>query len=319
MKVLVTGGAGFIGSHVVDGYVAAGHEVVVVDDLSRGRKEFVNPGARLYTLDLRDPRLTEVFEAEKPDAVNHHAAQSEVRRSVEDPRFDADVNIMGTLNLLQCCRRHGVRRVIHVSSGGAVYGDTAVLPTPEDHPARPASPYGISKLTGEYYLACWAALYQIDGVVLRYANVYGPRQSPFGEAGVVAIFCHQLERREPVTINGDGHQTRDFVFVEDVARANLYALERADVTGVFNIGTSVETSVLGLFERLQTVARVAGERRHGPPKAGEQRRSVLDWSRARRALGWTPVVELEEGLRRTLAYFQDEAEAGAAARPAALT
>jgi len=306
MKVLVTGGAGFIGSHVVDRYVAAGHQVVVVDDLSRGHKEFVNSAARLYAVDLRGSRLAEVFEAEKPEAVNHHAAQSEVRRSIEDPKFDADVNVLGTLNLLACCRRFGVRRVIYASSGGAAYGDTSVLPTPEDHPARPASPYGISKLTGEQYVACWETLYGISGVVLRYANVYGPRQSPVGEAGVVAIFSHQLLRGEPVTINGDGQQTRDFVFVEDVAEANLRALERSDVRGVFNIGTAVETSVLDLCEQLEAVTRSAGERRHGPPKGGEQRRSVLDWSFAKRALGWTPDISLEEGLRRTVAYLAQQ-------------
>jgi UDP-glucose 4-epimerase len=303
MKIIVTGGAGFIGSHVVDRYVAAGHQVVVVDDLSRGHREFVNPAARLYAVDVRGPGLAEVFEAEKPEAVNHHAAQSEVRRSVEDPKFDAEINILGTLNVLACCRRFGVQRVIYASSGGAAYGDTPVLPTPEDHPAHPASPYGISKLCGEQYVACGEALYGIGSVVLRYANVYGPRQSPFGEAGVVAIFSHQLLRAEPVTINGDGRQTRDFVFVEDVAVANLHALEQPNVRGVFNIGTGVETSVLGLFQQLRAAIGRTGEGRHAPPKPGEQRRSVLDCSMAKRSLSWTPDVMLAEGLRRTVEYF----------------
>ena len=306
MKILVTGGAGFIGSHVVDRYLAEGHQVVVVDNLSSGRREFVNTAAKLYLTDIRSPRLAEVFEAERPEVVNHHAAQPEVRRSVADPALDASVNVLGSLNVLACCRRSGIRRVIYASSGGAIYGDTGALPTPEDHPPRPASPYGISKLTVEYYLACWGALYGVRGLALRYANVYGPRQNPLGEAGVVAIFAHRLLRGEPAIINGDGEQTRDFVYVEDVAEANLRALEQPEVTGALNIGTGVETSVLDLFRRLQAAAGRPGEARHGPPKPGEQRRSVLDITLAKRLLGWTPRVTLDEGLRHTLEYFRKE-------------
>jgi UDP-glucose 4-epimerase len=306
MKVLVTGGAGFIGSHVVDRYVAGGHEVVVVDDLSGGRREFVNPAAKFYQVDIRSPGLAEVFEAEHPGVVNHHAAQPEVRRSVADPVCDASVNILGCLNLLACCRTFGVRRVIYASSGGAVYGDTALLPTAEGHPTHPASPYGVSKLAAEHYLACWEGLYAISGLALRYANVYGPRQNPAGEAGVVAVFGRRLLRGQPAIINGDGKQTRDFVYVGDVAEASLRALDHPEVSGAVNIASGVETSVLDLFQSLQTVAGFRGEVRHGPPKPGEQRRSALDITLARRLLGWTPRVVLEEGLRRTMECLKNE-------------
>ncbi len=307
MRILVTGGAGFIGSHVVDRCLSAGHEVVIVDNLSTGRRELVNPSARLAVVDLRNAELADVFHTERPDTVIHVAAQAEVRRSVEEPVFDADVNILGSVNLLECCRRFGVTRVVYSSSGGAVYGDTETLPTPEDHPARPASPYGVSKLTVEHYLACWRDLYGIPGVALRYANVYGPRQSPLGEAGVVAIFSHRLLRAEPAIINGDGLQTRDYVYVGDVAGANLRAVERPDVCGPINIGTGAQTSVVDLFEQLRAVAGVDARATHGPAKLGEQRRSVLDIGRARELLGWSPNVSLAEGLRRTVAHFSGEA------------
>lgn len=306
MKILVTGGAGFIGSHVVDRYVASGYQVVVVDNLAGGRREFVNPRAKFYPVDIRSLRLAEVLEAERPEVVNHHAAQSEVRRSVADPTLDASVNILGSLNLLTCCRRFGVSRVIYASTGGAVYGDAALLPTPEDYPTRPASPYGISKLAVEHYLACWSVLFGVRGVALRYANVYGPRQNPLGEAGVVAIFAHRLLGGEPAVINGDGEQTRDYVYVEDVAEANLRALEQPEVTGALNIGTGVETSVLDLWKRLQAAAGISGAARHGPAKPGEQRRSVLDPTLTKRLLGWIPRVTLDEGLRRTIEYFRKE-------------
>jgi UDP-glucose 4-epimerase len=304
MRVLVTGGAGFIGSHVVDRCFAAGHDVAVVDNLTTGRREFVDPRARLHTVEIESPRVAEIFESERPEVLIHHAAQTEVRRSVTDPLHDATVNVVGSLNLLECCRRFGVTRVIYASSGGAVYGDTEVLPTPEGHPARPASPYGVSKLTVEHYLACWETLYGIRGVALRYANVYGPRQNPLGEAGVVAIFSRRILRGEPAVINGDGEQTRDYVYVEDVAEANLRALGRPEVTGAFNIGTGVETSVNELLKRLAAAAGVTAESRNAPPKAGEQRRSVLDPSAAARVLGWKPTVSLDEGLRRTVEYFR---------------
>jgi UDP-glucose 4-epimerase len=301
VKVLVTGGAGFVGSHVVDRCVEAGHDVAVVDDLSTGRREYVNPAARLHVADIRSPALDDVFRAESPQAVIHLAAQASVGRSVANPHLDADVNIMGSINLLECCRRVGARRVVYVSTGGAAYGDTDVIPTPEDHPTRPVSPYGVSKVTAEVYLACWETLHGLSGVVLRLANVYGPRQDPHGEAGVVAIFTDRLLRGEPCVINGDGLQTRDYVYVGDVAEAGLLALQAPRVTGPVNIGTGVETSVVTLFERLRAAAGGRGEARHGPARPGEQRRSLLDASRARRLLGWAPRVTLDEGLRRTVA------------------
>jgi UDP-glucose 4-epimerase len=303
MKILVTGGAGFIGSHVVDRCVGAGHDVVVVDNLSTGQRDRVNAAARLCVIDVRDPALTDVFRAERPDVMIHHAAQAEVRRSVEDPRLDADVNILGAVNLLECCRTHGVARVIYSSSGGAAYGDTDVLPTPEDHPARPSSPYGVSKLTAEHYLACWSEMYGISGLSFRYANVYGPRQSPSGEAGVVAIFSHRLLAGEPVVINGDGRQTRDYVYVGDVADANLLALQQPEATGVVNLGTGVETSVVELFDRVRAAVGSTMQPQHGPAKLGEQRRSVLDATRAFRLLGWTPRVSLDDGLRLTVEHM----------------
>ncbi|HLC41545.1 MAG TPA: NAD-dependent epimerase/dehydratase family protein [Methylomirabilota bacterium] len=306
MKILVTGGAGFIASHVVDRYLALGHEVVAVDNLATGSRAQVNPRARFVNVDVRSPRLGECFAEERPDVVNHHAAQAAVRRSVADPQFDALVNVVGTVNLLECCRRFGVRRVIFASSGGAVYGDADVLPTPETYPARPASPYGITKLTVEHYLACWQMLYQISWIALRYANVYGPRQNPLGEAGVIAIFSHRLLKGEPPIVNGDGEQTRDYVYVGDVVEANACALERQEVNGPVNVGTGTETSVNGLLKELSRWVDHPVKAVHGPAKAGEQLRSVVDPSRAKTLLGWSPQVTLEEGLRRTVDYFSKE-------------
>lgn len=301
MKVLVTGGAGFVGSHVVDRCVEAGHEVAVVDDLSTGRRQQVNRAARLHVVDIRGAALGDVFRVESPDAVVHLAAQASVARSVANPSLDAEINVLGSINLLECARRAGTRRFIYVSSGGAGYGDTDMIPTPEDHPSRPVSPYGTSKVTAELYLACWEALYGLSGVVLRLANIYGPRQDPLGEAGVVAIFTDRLLRDEPCIINGDGLQTRDYVYVGDVADAALRTLERSEIRGPINIGTGVETTVVTLFDTLRAAFGGKGEARHGPARPGEQRRSLLDPSRARRLLGWTPRVALDEGLRRTVA------------------
>ena len=304
MKIVVTGGAGFIGSHVVDRCLTDGHEVVVIDNLSSGRRQVVAPGARLVIMDIRSPQLAQVFRAERPDAVVHLAAQAEGSRSVDDLLLDASVNVLGSLNLLQCCRRFGVARVIYASSGGAVYGDTLELPTSEDHPTHPVCPYGVSKVTVEHYLGCWPELH---GLALRYATVYGPRQNPMGEAGVVAIFSHRLLRGLPVAINGDGHQTRDYVWVDDVVDANMAALERTHLTGVVNVGTGVETTVTELFDRVRAVVDLPAIAEHAPARPGEQRRSVLDNTRARDLLGWTPRVALDDGLRRTVGYFTAEA------------
>ncbi len=304
INVLVTGGAGFIGSHIVDRLLALGHVVAVVDNFSTGRPEHLDPRARVHRLDLRDQRLARVFDTERPGIVCHQAAQANLRRSVTDPLFDAQVNILGSLHLLECCRRFGVGRIIFASSGGAIYGDSAPLPTPEDHLPRPASPYGIAKLAVEHYLACWQNLYGGSTLSLRYANVYGPRQDPYGEAGVVAIFTRlMLESGQPV-INGDGEQTRDFVYVGDVADAVIRAIERREVTGALNIGTGVETSINDLFRRLMGLTRAGVKELHGPPKPGEQRRSALDISLAKRQLGWSSQVSLDEGLALTLEFFR---------------
>jgi UDP-glucose 4-epimerase len=306
VKVLITGGAGFIGSHVADALILAGHAVAIVDDLSTGNRAWLPAKAAFYELDIRSEELGKVFAAERPDAVSHLAAQASVGRSVTDPAFDASVNIGGGLNLLDCCRRFDVRRMIYSSSGGAGYGDTDLIPTSEDHPTKPASPYGITKVAMEQYLEAWGALWGLTGVSLRYANVYGPRQNPHGEAGVVAIFCSRLLAGQPLVINGDGHQTRDFVHVSDVAAANLLALERADVAGQVNIGTGVETSVSAICDGLSKAAGSRVETVHAPERPGEQRRSCLSPKLAERLLGWRPTVLLDDGLAQTLEHFRKE-------------
>jgi UDP-glucose 4-epimerase len=308
VRILVTGGAGFIGSHVVDAFLGAGHTVSVVDNLATGNPAWLTgKPVRLHLLDLRAARLAEVFEAERPEVVAHLAAQASVGRSVVDPAFDAGVNVIGGLNLLECCRRTGVTRVIYSSSGGAGYGDTDAIPTPESHPSLPASPYGVSKVAMEHYVAALGAIHGWSAVALRYANVYGPRQNPAGEAGVVAIFCDRLLQGLPPVINGDGTQTRDYTYVVDVAAANLAALGRPQVRGAFNIGTGVETSVNELFARLARSAGFGGQPVHGPARPGEQRRSCLDPGRAAHDLGWRPTVSLDEGLARTFEFFKKEA------------
>jgi UDP-glucose 4-epimerase len=306
MKVLVTGGAGFIGSHVVDAYLGAGHEVIVVDDLSTGHRENLNPRARFERLDIQDPTVVELVRDERPAALNLHAAQMDVRRSVADPLFDARVNVLGTINLLEGARRANVRRVLFVSSGGAVYGEQEVFPAPETHPTDPVSPYGVSKRAGELYGFFYQAEYQLPVVSLRYANVYGPRQDPHGEAGVVAIFTGRMLAGEPVTVNGDGKQTRDYVYVGDVARANVLALE-STCTGPINIGTGTETDVNALARLLLEATGSRSAVRHGPAKPGEQRRSVIDCRHAAQVLGWRPEVSLAEGLRRTVEWFRGRA------------
>jgi UDP-glucose 4-epimerase len=306
MKVLVTGGAGFIGSHVVDTFIAAGHDVLVVDNLSTGKRANLNAKARFFQLDILDPKTADLIRDEKPDVLDHHAAQMDVRRSVADPVFDARTNILGTIGLLEASRQAGVKRVLFVSSGGAVYGEQETFPAPETHPTWPVSPYGVSKRAGELYAFFYQTEYRLPFLAFRYANVYGPRQDPHGEAGVVAIFSGRMLRGEDVTVNGDGTQTRDYVYVGDVARANLLALER-DVRGPVNIGTGVETDVNALARLLLDAAGSKSVVRHGPAKSGEQRRSVVDVRRAAAELGWRPEVPLAEGLRRTVEFFRTRA------------
>ena len=303
MKVLVTGGAGFIGSHVVDAYVAAGHEVVIVDDLSTGKRENLNPKAKFHQLDVQDPRVIDLIRDERPAVVNLHAAQMDVRRSVADPVFDARVNLIGLIQCLEGARKANVRRVIFVSSGGAAYGEQEAFPAPETHPTNPVSPYGVSKRAGELYAFFYRAEYQLPFFALRYANVYGPRQDPHGEAGVVAIFAGKMLRGESITVNGDGKQTRDYVFVGDVVQANLAALER-EPCGAVNVGTGVETDVTTLYAHLRVLTGSPHPAQHGPAKPGEQRRSVIAIERAAKELGWRPEISLEEGLRRTVEFFR---------------
>jgi UDP-glucose 4-epimerase len=303
VKVLVTGGAGFIGSHVTDVFLDAGHEVWALDDLSSGRRENLRPEVRLVVLDVRSPDAGRMLESERFEVVCHLAAQMDVRRSVADPRFDAEVNIAGFLNLLEAARKSGVRKVVFSSTGGAIYGEQDVYPAPESHPTRPVSPYGVSKASGELYLGYYRAQYGLASVALRYANVYGPRQNPHGEAGVVAIFSERLLRGETCIINGTGKQTRDFVYGPDVARANLLAATK-EVEGPINIGTGIETDVSRLYALLARAAGVDRPVQHAPAKPGEQLRSSVDPSLAAKVLGWRPGVALEEGLQRTVGWFR---------------
>jgi UDP-glucose 4-epimerase len=303
MKIAITGGAGFIASQIAEAYLAAGHEVVVLDDLSTGKRVNVPAAAKLYQVDIRAPEIAEIFRTERPQALSHHAAQLDVRRSVADPGFDAAVNVLGMLNLLEAAREVGVRRVLFASSGGAVYGEQEVFPAPESHPHHPISPYGITKSTGEHYLAFYHAVHGIPYVALRYSNVFGPRQDPHGEAGVVAIFSQRLLSGEAPTIYGDGKQTRDYVFVGDVVRANVAALT-SDFVGPVNIGTSIETDVNELCEKMRVLTGCPHRAKHAPSRAGEQRRSVIAIDRAHQVLGWRPETTLEEGLRRTLEFFR---------------
>lgn len=304
MKILVTGGAGFIGSNLVDAFIEAGHELVVVDNLYMGRTRNLHPKAKFYLMDIRSAELQRVFELEKIDVVYHQAAQMDVRRSVEDPMFDASVNVSGSLNLLQNSVKHKVQRFIFASTGGAIYGEQDYFPADESHPTRPCSPYGITKLTVEKYLFYFNEVFGLNYTVMRYANVYGPRQNPHGEAGVVAIFIQKMMAGEAPVINGDGTQTRDFVFVGDVVRANLFALEKAR-NDIFNVGTGIETNVNQIFQGLNTHIGRGTPEEHGPAKEGEQQRSVISYEKTKSQLGWEPVVTLHDGLNKTVDYFRE--------------
>ncbi|MGD0834613.1 MAG: NAD-dependent epimerase/dehydratase family protein [Candidatus Dormibacteria bacterium] len=303
MKTLVTGGAGFIGSHLADALLAAGHQVTVVDDLSRGRRSRVPTAARFIQADVASD-LRAVFAGSGAEVVFHLAAQIDVRRSISDPLLDTRVNVLGTVGVLQAAADTGVRRVVFASSGGTVYGDTDVLPTPETAPLRPASQYGAAKVAAELYGRVYGDLYGIDFVSLRYANVYGPRQDPHGEAGVVAIFSEKMLRGEVPAINGDGSQTRDYVYVADVVAANLVAIDGPP--GAYNVGTGVECDVNELHRRLQAIIGGTAPATHGPAKAGEQRRSCLDPTLAASSLHWSPRLTLDEGLRLTVEYFRSD-------------
>lgn len=312
MRILVTGGAGFIGSHVTDAFLAAGHEVAVVDDLSSGSRENLDPRVRFWQTDIRGDALGGIVGDFRPEVISHHAAQMSVAVSARDPRLDADINILGLLNLLEAAVRHRVRRVVFASTGGAMYGERDDLPTAETTIPAPVSPYGVAKLAGERYLYAYQFMHGLEAVALRYANVYGPRQNPHGEAGVVAIFCRAILEGRPVTVNGDGDQTRDYVFVEDIVRGNLLAvtMPAGSDMPIVNLGTGVESSVNRLVVALREITGRAVEARHAPAKVGEQRRSALDAGLAKRRLGWEPRTDFQTGLARTFAWFAERAGAG---------
>ena len=304
MKIVVTGGAGFIASHLVDALLERGHEVHVFDDLSTGQLTNLDAKATLHKVDIAEKKAAALIEQIKPDILSHHAAQMDVRHSVADPTFDARVNILGFINLLESSKNAGVKKVIFASSGGAVYGEQEVFPAPEGHATEPASPYGVSKRAGELYLSYYQQAFGLPYIALRYANVYGPRQSAKGEAGVVAIFLSFLLSGKTPIINGDGRQTRDYVYVGDVVAANVAAVDSSFV-GPINIGTGVETDVVTIFQHLRDALGGSREAQHGPAKPGEQRRSCLDTSRAAQILGWRPQMALKDGLQKTATYSRE--------------
>lgn len=302
--VLVTGGAGFIASNIADAYLARGWRVTILDNLSTGRRENVDARAELVVADLNDPATMNVVRDLKPDLISHHAAQVDVRISVSEPALDAQTNILATIRLAQAAAEIGVQRFIFASTGGAIYGEPIEAPQNEMHPQRPLSPYGCAKLAAEHYLEYFRVVHGLPAIALRYANVYGPRQNPKGEAGVVAIFTERMIRGEEVTINGTGEQTRDYVFVEDVVAANLAVTDRPELTGPYNVGTGIETDLLALHSALASVTASTRAPTHGPAKTGEQLRSVLDGRKLRAIADLAEPVALDAGLARTVAWFR---------------
>ena len=303
MKILVTGGAGFIASQIADALIEDGHKVVILDDLSTGFEKNINSKAKFVKANIGDKTLDKLFETEKFDVVNHHAAQMDVRRSVKDPEFDATTNILGTINLLQNCVKHGVKKFMFASTGGAVYGEQDYFPADEKHDTKPKSPYGISKLAVEKYLFFYHSEYKLNYTILRYANIYGPRQNPFGEAGVVAIFSTKLLKNEQPVINGHGKQTRDYVYVGDVVNANILTL-KDQTSDIYNIGTEIETDVNQLFHFINNITNAKKEEKHGPAAAGEQLRSVITSNKLFNKFGWKPSTKLEDGLKNTVDFFK---------------
>jgi len=313
-KILVTGGAGFIGSNVVDALINNGHEVVVLDDLSTGFHANINPKVTFYNVDIRDEdKVRQIFELEKPDFVNHHAAQMDVRKSTREPIFDAQCNILGSLNLIIQSVKTGVKKFIYASTGGAIYGEPKYLPVDENHPINPISQYGISKHTVEHYLYLYSVNYGLRYTVLRYPNVYGPRQNPHGEAGVIAIFTQKMLNNQRPTIFGDGSQTRDYTFVSDIASANIFALTKGDNT-VYNIGTGIEISVQQIFDSLKAILTKNPKHRdltslepiYGEERIGEIQRISLDATKAKCELGWIPKTDFYHGLEQTVEYYQND-------------
>ncbi len=305
MNILVTGGAGFIGSHIVNGYVNAGHNVTVIDNLSSGKLQFLNPKAKFYEMDILDNKIPEVLKKEAINAINHHAARVSLSDSIANPAFDANSNIIGTLQLLQSAVPFNIEKFIFASTGGGMYGEQINFPASEDHPCQPLSPYGISKLCAENYLGFFNEQYGLSTTVLRYSNVFGPHQNAHGEAGVVATFCQRLAEDQRPVIYGDGKQTRDFISVRDVVQANLVALDPA-CSGIFNVGTGKETSVNSLTECLLGVSGKNISAEYSAARNGEQRRSVIDCKKFHEGFGWKPEVSLEQGLIETYDFFQNQ-------------
>jgi UDP-glucose 4-epimerase len=303
-KILVTGGAGFIGSHIIDQLIDNGHEVVIIDNLSTGKKENINKKAKFIKIDIGDPKIKNIFKKEKFDYVFHLAAQIDVRKSVEDPIADAKTNILGSLNILENCKNFSVKKVIFSSTGGAIYGDAEIIPTPETYPEKPISPYGICKLSVEKYLYYYHQIFGLNYIALRYGNVYGPWQNSKGEAGVVAIFLDKILSGKQPVINGDGKQARDYVYVDDVVRANMLALESEEI-GTYNVGTGIETDVNKLFSVLNNNFSNKIKEVHGEAKMGEQARSCLSFELIKKDLGWEPEVGLEEGIGKTVLWFKN--------------
>ena len=304
---IVTGGAGFIGSSIADAYRELGHELVIVDNLSTGLLDNVPKGAAFYQMDIRDEGFADVVREHNIDIINHHAAQIDVRKSVEDPRYDLAVNVLGSINVIEAALAHGVKRLIFASSGGAGYGEQEYFPADEQHPIAPCSPYGITKVTVERYLHYYHQVRGLTYTTFRYTNVYGPRQNPHGEAGVVAIFCDKLLRGQQPVINGDGEQTRDYVYIDDVVRANVRGLEM-EGSDTLNVCTARESSVNDIFRTLNDALGAPAKEVHGPAKDGEQQRSVCSFEKIRSLHGWEPRMSMDEGLRRTMQWFRERYE-----------
>lgn len=301
-NILVTGGAGFIGSHLVDRLIKDGHKVVVIDNLSTGKKKNVNPKARFYKLDIRDPKIAKVFQKERPETVFHFAAHIEARDSVESPISDADINILGSLNILKNCREYGVKKIIFSSSGGEIYGDTKKIPTPEKYQPNPISPYGVGKLAVEKYLDAYFKLFKIPYIALRYGNIYGPRQNPHGEAGVVAIFTNKMLKNENPVIHGNGRQTKDYIFIDDAIDATILSFEKG-FKGILNIATGKETSVLEIFYLIKKLTDSRVKEKHIPFPSCGFKRGCLSISKAKKELNWKPKYDLDSGIRKTVDWF----------------
>jgi len=308
MRILITGGAGFIGSHLADRLIKNGDKVILIDNLSTGKKENINPKAKFYKIDIQSPKISNILKKEKPEILFHLAAQIDVRKSVEDPIKDAKINILGSLNVIKNFYKESLKntkksKIIFSSTGGAIYGDAKIIPTPETYPEFPLSPYGVCKLTIEKYLNYYWKVFNIPYVALRYANVYGPRQNSKGESGVVSIFIDKLFSGENPIINGSGKQTRDFVFIEDIIEANILAMKKNKV-GVYNIGTGKETDINTIFQKLKKITNSNLKAVHCLEKKGEQKRSCLDYKKAQKELSWKPKYNLDEGLIKTVEWFK---------------